>query len=108
MSFRAHLTSNPTTPLINLVETRESLVRFAEEMGRLRERRGDRTAIGHHEDRLGKARGTFTSEYRWSVWEGPNWRVFVSRKGGVGFEVKETLSEAEGWAAFDDYAKKVG
>ena len=61
-----------------------------------------------HLERLGKQSYCWTGEYKYWVWETEKWRIYVSNKRGVAFEVLETLSPQEAWDAWLDYQSKMG
>ena len=61
-----------------------------------------------HKRRLGPSKTTWTSECRFHVWEGKNWRVFVNNGHGASFEVRVDLTIKQALAAWDDYRKQMG
>ncbi len=70
--------------------------------------RGDKGAKDFHLERLGKQKTTFTSECRYYVWEGKDWRVFAANGYGTSFEVREDISTEEAIEAWKDYLRAVG
>ena len=62
-----------------------------------------------HTQKLGSHTRTFTSEFRFKVWENEDydWVVLVSNKKGVSFEVSADLSKDQARAAWDHYRGKM-
>jgi len=61
-----------------------------------------------HKNRLGKQTKTWVGEFRFWIWEGENWRVFVNNTKGTCLEVKLDISKEKVLVAFEDYMTKVG
>lgn len=64
--------------------------------------------IDWHKDRLGKQAYTWLGEFRFWVWETPDWRVYVSNAKGISFEVRKGLEDWDAADAFIDYYKRMG
>lgn len=101
-----------STPLVNIgwqteegLDPRESSQLLDESMAM---HKALRPPVESLKAKLGKQAFTWNGEYRFWVWEGPNWRVFASNKHGVSFEVKEGLTKQAAFAAWQDFRKKVG
>lgn len=57
----------------------------------------------YHTKMLGKQKLCYTNVYRFWVWEGKNWRVFVNNTAGISFEVRAGLSLEQAWEELTDY-----
>lgn len=68
--------------------------------------RKDMSSVQYHKHKLGKQSFCKNIFSRHWVWEGDNWRVYVSKEG-VSFEVLATLSFDEAWAAYQDYYNRI-
>ena len=55
-----------------------------------------------HKLKLGKQKYCWTGFIRHWVWEGNDWRVYVSNNGAA-FEVKDGIDMVRAWAAWKDY-----
>jgi hypothetical protein len=68
--------------------------------------------VRHFKGFLGKQDYTFTSEAKSYVWESKDvpglWRVFVSNKKGIYFEVSENASIETAKIAWNDFLSKIG
>lgn len=92
----------PTTPIVNILQSdregwSEAYVAFILKL--------PKPLTDTCRTRLGKPAYSFVGETRFHVWECPaeGWRVFVSNKIGLGFEVPEDATPATAraaWAAF--------
>lgn len=62
-----------------------------------------------HTQKLGRHNRTFTSEFRFKIWEDEDnhWTVFVNNKKGVSFEVPVDLSKDQARAAWNHYRSKM-
>ena len=65
--------------------------------------------VEFHASKLGPHTRTFTSEYRYWIWEDEenDWCVYVSNKKGVSFEVSADLSKDQALVAWDNYYQKM-
>jgi len=70
-------------------------------------RPSDVSSIEHHKNKLGKQKYCITLPFKrcW-IWEGENWRVYVSKKGAQ-FEVLENSTLEQAKIAWQDYYEKV-
>ena len=61
-----------------------------------------RNLVKYTKDRLGKQNRTFTGEFRYYLWEYPNYTIWVAN--GKGFEVTviDTLTPVEAMAAYKE------
>lgn len=64
------------------------------------------TSIQRHKKILGKQNYCWTGFVKHWVWESDTWRVYVSTEG-ASFEVLESLTLQEAWAAWQDYYNKM-
>jgi len=64
-------------------------------------------SVNFHKKRLGKQNYTWNGEYRFWVWEGPNWRVYASNICGTSFEARAHLTPTEALQALQDYFSKI-
>src|SRR5574338_969988 len=114
-SFRQHLEDNLTTPLENIISVRgKHWTKYRKDSMILRAKIRDsgESLVDFHKARLGKPQGTFTGEFRFSVWESSDtgeivWRVFVNKAKGICFEVDPKLPQKRAMEAWDDYIKAV-
>ena len=97
----------PTTPIENVLQERAALWSSAYTTLLMRL---PRPLTDLHEVKLGTRDYTFTGEFRFHVWDRPDegWRVFVSNKKGVCFEVAEKASPEAAWTAWESYARAIG
>ena len=58
--------------------------------------------------RLGRQAYTWTGEFRFWVWEGDDWRVYVSNIQGISVEVRATLSASDAREVWKRFAEKLG
>lgn len=65
---------------------------------------GSQSHLAFMKEKLGRQKFTWMRHH---VWEGENWRVYVSKEG-IAFEVRETLSLQEMFVAYDDFLTKIG
>ncbi len=67
--------------------------------------------VSGHKEIFGKQDYCFTSWHRYWVWHGPNdrWRIFISNKRGIYFEVNSDLIATlpEAIECFEEYAERV-
>lgn len=59
-----------------------------------------------NKSKLGKQKYCLNGSVRSWVWEGENWRAYVSKRG-LSFEVLETLSIDDAWMAWQEYRKLI-
>lgn len=64
-------------------------------------------SVNFHKERLGEQDYTWVGEFRFWVWETPDWRVYANNHKGTCFEVREDLTDEEAFAAWDDYLQRV-
>lgn len=108
-NFTAYLLKYSTTPLVNIFFINpEEINSYWEDERKLRNkiRKSKLNLTAFHKKALGKPMGTFTSEYRYAVWEGGDtatWRVFVNDKKGIGFEVPEDYDLKMALQAWTNY-----
>jgi len=96
-----------TTPIINRIyESKKMSDQLVKDSMALMFARGKLSSIKYHKKKLGKQHYCYTGMVRYWVWEGDNWRVYVSKKGSS-LEVLSTLTAKEAWAAWQDYFNKV-
>ena len=106
MISRAEL--RDTTPIDNIIQEDAGLVdRYLQEF--LEFSRKVKPKVAHHKAKMGPQSYTFVgSEFRFWVWDRPTYRVFVSDKKGVCFEVPPEFTAQEAFAAWKLYLKDVG
>jgi hypothetical protein len=96
--------SDETTPLQNLLNQSPSDPRnqqYSLEFISLRP--SDISSFKLNKSKLGKQKYCIMAGfYRCWVWEGENWRAYVSKRG-LSFEVLPHLSIDEAWAAWQEY-----
>lgn len=93
-----------STPLFNILQwDDEGYLDESREMGL-----SLRPPVGSLQQRLGRQAFTWNGEFRFWIWEGPDWRVFASNRQGISFEVREGSSREAGLAAWQDFRKKAG
>jgi hypothetical protein len=101
-----------STPISNILQFElESFEMYCESLRALDwQLKGD--IVKHFKGVLGKQDYTFTSEVRNYVWESKDthglWRVFVSNKKGIYFEVSENASIETAKIAWNDFLSKIG
>ncbi len=64
-------------------------------------------SVAFHKDRLGDQDYTWVEEFRFWVWETPDWRVYANNHKGTCFEVRADLDDEGAFAAWKDYLEKV-
>lgn len=64
-------------------------------------------SVPFHKERLGKQDYIWVGEFRFWVWETPDWRVYANNHKGTCFEIREDLSDEEALAAWVDYLEKI-
>lgn len=69
---------------------------------------GHENVLSFVKEKLGRQKFTWRGFYRHHVWEGENWRIFVSNSEGIAFEVRENLTIDLVLAAYDDLLSKFG
>lgn len=68
----------------------------------------DMKPVEFHKNRLGKQKLCyFNGEFRFWVWEGENWRVFVNNHKGICFDVREGISPEDAYVALLDYSSRM-
>lgn len=100
-----------TTPVWNVLKNEDDIIWWQNTKMSLY-RSLHKPLVEFHKDRLGKQSYCYQSEYRYWVWEnykadGLGWRVYVSNKGGVCFEVTKNSSVDQVKKLFYDYLKKM-
>ena len=99
-----------TTPLGNILGWLDDLTWMDEamELASIQMRQGWKCEE-FHQQKLGPRTKTFTSEFRFSVWEDKehNWVVYVNNRKGVSFEVPVGLSKEDAQAAWNHYRDKM-
>ena len=109
-----------TNPIINVVKKRPLRDKWTDEYAELykycRRANTKRDYVSFHKQKLGKQLTCFNGNYRYWVWEGKvevnkyhtaMWRIFVSNKSGIGFEV-DTGREDAAIKCWNDYKNKIG
>lgn len=99
-----------TTRPINLLTNKEDILWWQDKQLSLF-RSLPKPRVSFHKQRLGKQHYCFTGEYRYWVWERSfkdsgkeiGWRVYVSDKKGICFEVTENCHKGDIRLAFADY-----
>jgi hypothetical protein len=64
-------------------------------------------SVPFHKERLGDQDYTWVGEFRFWVWETPDWRVYANNHKGTCFEIREDLTDEEAFAAWKDYLAKI-
>jgi hypothetical protein len=64
-------------------------------------------SVPFHKERLGDQDYTWVGEFRFWVWETPDWRVYANNHKGTCFEVRADLSDEAALAAWADYLEKI-
>jgi len=64
-------------------------------------------SVPFHKERLGVQDYTWVGEFRFWVWETPDWRVYANNHKGTCFEIREDLTDEEAFAAWKDYLQKI-
>ena len=99
--------TDETVSIINLIfPNKDRGDQYIKDTMHLMFARGKLSSIKHHKKKLGKQKYCWVGFVRFWVWEGDNWRAYVSKRG-VSFEVLATLNADEAWAAWQDYFNKV-
>lgn len=98
-----------TTPVENVMPADfwEEYLAVRRDLG-VKMRAAGRGLTAYHQQALGVHHYTFTSEFRFRVWEFGTWRLFVSDKKGVCMEVLQGATEPEARAAWNEYKAKMG
>lgn len=65
--------------------------------------REDGSVVKFHKSRLGKQDYCWNGEYRYWIWEGDDWRIYVSDIKGFCFEVAEGLNLSRALAVWNRY-----
>lgn len=73
-------------------------------MHRVSSRKG---SVPFHKERLGDQDYTWVGEFRFWVWETPDWRVYANNHKGTCFEVREDLTDEQAFAAWQDYLSRM-
>lgn len=97
-----------TTPIINILTSDEVWLNEAMELTSRQMTSGE-SLVDYHKRKLGPQHTTFTSEFRFWVWEDEenDWRVYVSNKKGVCFEVSADLTSDQARVAWSIYREKM-
>jgi hypothetical protein len=97
-----------TTPLQNILSQNSSDPRndqYVSEFIRLRP--NNISSVDLNKSKLGKQKYCIiTGLIRCWVWEGENWRAYVSKEG-LSFEVLPSLSLDEAWSAWQEYRNRI-
>ncbi len=64
-------------------------------------------SVPFNRKRLGDQDYTWVGEFRYWVWETPDWRVYANNHKGTCFEVRADLTDEQAFAAWDDYLARV-
>lgn len=103
-------TVDSTTPLLNFDLSANEIKRlYSEEMQMHGSpRQAGLKPIDWVSSRLGPCSRTQTLEFRFRVWESDSWRVYVSNKKGICFEVSEFLTKEQALKCWSDFREKLG
>jgi len=64
-------------------------------------------SVPFHKERLGDQDYTWVGEFRFWVWETPDWCVYANNHKGTCFEVREDLTDEQAFAAWQDYLDRI-
>ena len=103
--------SMESTPLVNLQPTLDETDRISGVTARIYRKFCEHNFVDLHKKIFGPQDYCFSGEYRYWVWHDPGdrYRVFVSNRRGIGFEVNVKLvkTASEGLILFEEYASKL-
>lgn len=100
--------SDITTPLVNLLNNQKySQFMFDQTLEFLKLRPRLKSSLEWHKEKFGMQNYCINFPFKrcW-VWEGTNWRVYVSKRG-TSFEVLETLTPEQAMDAWHEYYAKI-
>lgn len=99
--------TDETTPIINIIfSSKDKSNQYIKDNMQIMFARGKKSSVEYHKVKLGKQNYCWLGSVRHWIWEGNNWRVYVSKRGAA-FEVLSNLTVDEAWGAWQDYFNKI-